>query len=118
MLYTIPYEPTPLSSLRLNRGKGWDTSKQTEFNVRNTLHNQHHPKILYASPIIIDITFYLPHKNKNYREPDPDLIDLIRFIEEMAIGALWNNTRIIKTMAARKTYSKTPHTIIDIQEAL
>lgn len=127
-MYILPGEPISMTRLRIGRSsKIWDASKQTEFNARNTLDNQHRPNNHIDYAIVLSVSFFFkpvrrlfnntraltgPHLN------NPDLIDLINFIETMGTGVLWIHPRLITSINARKLYHDDPHTEIEIIRAL
>lgn len=122
MIYTILNEPVTLSSVRVYKKRVWDDAQQLTFAMRTNLELQHNGAPLYYKPIMLDLIFCLSRKGARNKAGhpfiDPDLSDLVEFVEYIANGVIWNDTRIISRIVARKEFSSDAKTIIEVHNVL
>ncbi len=114
--YVIPGIPTPFRSISPSRRNVWDTQKSIKLSARNHLEYQHANIYLYNGPLILDIDFFfslppnLCKSSPHLHIQKPTLTSLIRFVEEVASGVLFDDDCFIAQINATKIYSENPRT--------
>lgn len=125
MRYIIIGNPIPLQRVRFVNRHCWDSQKALKTKIGIELESQHGDLPLYEGPLKLLIHFYfsgpksqpvtkrhaLNEKSHIYR---PDLSNLIKFIEDIAIGRLYHDDCLIAEIIARKCYSDVPRTEFDL----
>jgi len=92
--------------------------------------HQSAPEKPIKTAIWLSIVFYMPRPQNHYRTgknegevklnapvvhtKNPDLSNLIKFIEDSLNGVFWHDDRLICQIKARKLYSDRPRTEIEI----
>lgn len=121
-LYTIMQPPVPWARAGLNKRTGlyYDTQCKLKKLYKDILSEQHKNKELWYGPISLTITFFmkLPANPKakrtleeqHYHKCKPDTSNLIKFIEDAAIGVLFDDDCIVSQISASKVYDITPRT--------
>jgi len=122
LLYVIPGDPVPLLRARMAKGRRpWDSQKQIKMHCGLQLTQQHGHRPPFQGALHFDVTFYFPFpqaiskaklatmagKLHTYR---PDLSNLIKFIEDVATGILFNDDCLIASINAKKCYDHQPRT--------
>jgi len=104
----------------------WDSQKQIKMATGLHLTHQHGQRPLFQGALHFDVVFYFPFpqaiskaklatmagKFHIYR---PDLSNLIKFIEDVATGILFNDDCLIASIVAKKCYDHTPRTELSIR---
>lgn len=87
------------------------------------LQSQHNTMKKFEGPIHLDVTFFFEYpssmaKSKrlmgSFKHTKSDLSNLIKFVEDIAIGVLYDDDSIIASISAKKVYdskSRTEFTI-------
>lgn len=114
MKYIIPGNPIPLARARHGNRRTWDSQKAIKFGWGVQLQNQHNEKKFYTGPLLLDINFYFEipktHKKKydllsnSYFLQRPDLSNLIKFVEDVATGILYQDDCTICSINTNKFY--------------
>ncbi len=112
--YTIPGRPKPLQRVRFSNGRAYDPQAKEKELVRQSLFYQHGLKeSKITGPVHMVVDFYMPlsgtkaqkkAKASTWHYGRPDTSNLIKFIEDAAIGALFEDDCIIAMITARKIY--------------
>lgn len=125
--YYILGRPRPLQRVRFSNGRAYDPQAKEKEAARQQLLFQHgikEPK--WSGAIHMAVEFFMPlcgtkaQKEKNsgaWHYKRPDTSNLIKFVEDAAIGALFEDDCIIASIIARKTYCKvdqSPGTVLSI----
>src|SRR5580692_9444004 len=124
--YIIEGNPIPSPRLRMGNTRMWETQRQNKWEYSGKLRLQHNDEPLFKGPLILDINFYFsPPKTSPKREEQlkgsyhtikPDLNNLVKFIEDTALGVLFSDDYTIAEIKSKKLYDKTPRTEIIITE--
>jgi Holliday junction resolvase RusA-like endonuclease len=92
----------------------WDTQKQVKFQYGIYLRKQHDNEPLLVGPLHLEIKFYfhIPrttnHSPGDYHMFKPDLSNLIKLIEDVGSGILYEDDALIASIAASKHYDSSP----------
>lgn len=126
--YIIPGNPVPWKRAGHSNGTFYDAQKKNKFTTGIYIQNQHQGA-LYAGPLLLDISFYFPMPvslKKNWEsminQPNfyrPDLSNLIKYIEDVCTGLLYEDDCLITEIRARKLYSdigRTEFTLTEIKK--
>ena len=124
--YTIPGKPVPLARPRFGSNRVYDCQKHLRNSAGIVLANQHANAPLYTGPVLMRITFTfaIPKQtSKKNRERQrlsfhykrPDLSNLIKFVEDVGHGILWDDDCIISVIHAQKTYHDDAQTTFSIK---
>jgi Holliday junction resolvase RusA-like endonuclease len=125
MRYVIEGKPVPLQRVRFVSNHCWDAQKALKRKVAINLERQHDSLPLLSGPLKLIITFYFESARslsvtKRHALIDkshiarPDLSNLIKFIEDIAIGILYDDDSIIAEIEARKCYDAIPRTEFEL----
>ncbi len=125
--YVIPGNPVPWKRAGHANGTFYDQQKHAKLGTGIYIHNQHQG-VLYSGPLLLDITFFFPmpislkkkwdtmrHKHNYYR---PDLSNLIKYIEDVCTGLLYEDDCLITEIRAKKIYDdigRTEFTLTEIK---
>lgn len=121
MRYIIPGNPVALQRPRFNQGqkRPWDPQKKIKEQFAFIIRAQNKISLMYQGPLEIDITFFMGHKKKNgYHSSVPDLDNMIKFLQDVAQGILFENDSLIASIKARKVYDENPRTEFTIRELI
>lgn len=119
MIYVIHGNPIALARPRFSQSRVFDSQKAEKLVASLTLARQHGDLPPFEDPIHIDMTFFMAiPKSMSKRKPPidnkphvftPDLDNLIKFCGDVGTNAgIWNDDRIISSIAAKKLYDKDP----------
>jgi Holliday junction resolvase RusA-like endonuclease len=125
MRYVIHGIPIPLQRVRFVNRHCWDSQKELKTKIAIEIESQHNNQQRYSGAVKLLIDFHFPFpqsmslkkqialqsKSHVFR---PDLSNLIKFIEDVAIGILYNDDSIIAEIVARKCYDAQPRTEFEI----
>lgn len=124
--YIIMGDPIPLARPRMGNGKVFDSQKLAKFGFGIQVTNQHGSLPVFLGPVHMDITFYFDiHKvtskkreklSENYHRFVPDLSNLIKFVEDSAIGIIYRDDCLISSITAKKMYADIARTEFTITE--
>lgn len=122
MKYVIMGAPIPLARPRFSKKTVFDSQKHKKLIMGIHLRNQHQDKPMYTGNLHMDIVFYLisPSVRKHgdmeeaYHVKRPDLSNLIKFVEDIGTGILYEDDALICSLTATKKYSKEPRTEFEI----
>jgi Holliday junction resolvase RusA-like endonuclease len=112
--YVLHGRPVPLNRPRFARGRIYDSQKKLKERDQFYL-RLYKPQLIVKRPVALEAVFYfkLP---KRFKQTDmlhycrPDLSNLIKYIEDMAMGILYNDDCIIARIRAEKRYDSEPRT--------
>lgn len=127
ILYCIPGDPLPLARARYGNGRVYDSQKQLKVHWGIVLQHQHQDREFYKGALSLEVTFYFKYPkstaNKYIKQSiihhhvKPDLSNLIKFIEDVAQGILYQNDSRISVIQAQKLYDhENPRTEFCIRE--
>lgn len=120
MHYVIPGIPIPLARARHTRDRVYDSQKHLKLSCGLYLANQHGSHPLFTGPLHLTMTFYLPSTSKHLPGKHhifrPDLSNLIKFYEDIAIGIIYHDDCIISSITAEKIYDPNPRTDLIVKE--
>ena len=112
--YTIPGNPIPLARPRFSKGHVFDCQKREKTAIALIIHNQRGNTSFLEGPLRLDITFFMkiPKKGKNllWHIKRPDLSNMLKLYEDVAIGILYEDDSQIAEIVARKIYDEYPRT--------
>lgn len=120
--YVIPGMPMSLKNVSPSRRNIWDTNKSIKLTARNYLEDQNEYGALYSGALILDIDFFfslppnLCKQSPICHTQKPTLTSLIKFVEEVASGVLFDDDCFIAHINATKTYSEHPRTEFTLLE--
>lgn len=95
-------------------GRMWDTQKQIKFQYGMYLRQQHADEPFLVGPLHLDIKFYfhIPRTTKKQAGDlhmyKPDLSNLIKLIEDVGSGILYQDDALIASIVASKHYDLNP----------
>lgn len=121
-VYVVPGDPIALMRAKLGRGRMYDAQKARKLVTGLTIRNQHKDKPFLTGPLFMLLGFYLPiplHvKNKDnyegkYHFSPPDLSNVIKYIEDVCQGIVFQNDCIISATFSDKVYSQWPRTEVE-----
>lgn len=121
MRYIIPGNPVALQRPRFNQGqkRPWDPQKKIKEQVALFIIAQNKSQPMYGGPLELNITFFMLHKkHKGHHVSVPDLSNMIKFLEDVAQGILYENDSLIASIIARKVYDENPRTEFTIRELI
>jgi Holliday junction resolvase RusA-like endonuclease len=125
--YTIMLTPVPWARAGWNQrtGRYYDTQFKVKQTYKDILILQHKDQELWYGPISCTFKFFmkLPVNQKArktledqyYHKGTPDTSNLIKFIEDAAVGVLFDDDCIIAHIDAYKIYDITPRTELTIR---
>lgn len=126
-LFTIPGSPIALMRPRFSKGHVFDAQKDVKFAWSVQLRQQYRGE-MFSGPIRLEITFYLPMAKTKVRQHDlmrgtyhvykPDLSNLIKFVEDCAMGIIFEDDCIISEIVSKKIYDDQPRTEFTIIELI
>jgi len=118
--YVVEGKPIPLARPRFGRGRCWDEQKLTKVVFGIHLVKQHDSHPFFEGPLQLLVKFFMPIP-KRARNKDgkphyikPDLSNLIKFVEDVGSGILYEDDSVITSIKAEKIYSKKPRTEITV----
>ena len=115
---TIPGRPTPLNRPRFGKGHVYDSQKDIKIAYTAFLRHtwRHTPPL--ERPLILEVDFFFkPPRKKDNGLPHsgrPDLSNLVKFIEDVAIGVLYKDDAQICEIRARKFYGLPERTALGL----
>ena len=123
MKYVIKGDPIAWARAGLHGKRVYDTQKHQKLVAGITLRDQHQGRPMYQGPLSLDVTFYLkiPQRrndnwdNKPHYSP-PDFSNLLKFIEDIGTGLLYEDDRLISHVSGKKVYGIEPRTEFTIME--
>ena len=123
--YVIPGNPVPWKRAGHANGTFYDQQKHAKLGTGLYIQNQHQGG-LYSGPLLLDITFYFPmpvslkkkwesmcNTPNFYR---PDLSNLIKYIEDVCTGLIYEDDCLITEIRAKKLYSNIGRTEFALTE--
>ena len=118
--FVIPGTPVPLKRPRINfkSGKVYDEQSQYKNSIQLLLLSQRGRAPLFQGPLKISLSFYFMWREGKdfYHTSVPDLSNLIKMVEDIATGILYNDDCIIAEISAVKCYSPSSRTEFTITE--
>jgi len=123
MKYVIAGDPSYFTVSRSSQKDIFNNQKYRKVVTEITIASQHDERPMYDGKIHVDFTFYLRSpKSKRYGDLEgaydpkiPDLLKLVKFIEDVATGILYKNSCIICSVSAKKRYSRKPRTEFEVK---
>jgi Holliday junction resolvase RusA-like endonuclease len=122
--YIILGDPIPLARPRHGGGKTWDPQKQLKLAWSMQLQDQHYNKPFFEGPLHIDLIFFMPKPKTSAKQTallegkphyiKPDLDNCIKFVFDCGNNVLYKDDASIASMTAKKKYSNTPRTLIQV----
>lgn len=120
-MYIIQGKPVPLARPRFTpyTNKVYDAQKNEKLVTSIQLQLQHGSIPLLIGPLHMNVTFYMPipihgpngrKKEGHPHQIKPDLSNLIKWCEDVAVGVILSDDAIIAAVTAKKIYSANPRT--------
>lgn len=127
--YLIPGKPTAWQRVNPYGGRPYDTQKSLKFDWGIDLHDQHGDDPLFKGPLHLEAYFYFPiaktikpaerfKRKGSYHSFRPDLSNLVKLIEDVATGILYEDDSLIASITAYKLYDDRPRTEFSLRELL
>ena len=125
MRYVIEGNPVPLQRVRFSNKHCWDAQKSLKTKMAIEIERQHDDAPHLSGPLKLIIIFYFePARSLSVTKRHglhgvshvfrPDLSNLIKFIEDIAIGIIYNDDCVIAEIEARKCYDSIPRTEFEL----
>ena len=118
MKFVIPGRPVPLKRPRFGLGRVYDDQRRIKKDYASALRYQYLRGPTNDGPFEMKLTFYFKRprtkKMDAYHSCRPDLSNLIKFIEDAAIGVLYKDDDCIARIVAEKRYDTTERTEIEL----
>jgi Holliday junction resolvase RusA-like endonuclease len=102
----------------------WEVARKNKFSYQKMLEEQHETKPLIAGNLSIHVNFFFPMQGmgpeaikrnmKTFYPHKPDILRLLSFIDQAALGILYDNHLNIVEFTGKKLYDVEPHTEINI----
>jgi len=113
-VYVLHGNPVAWARPSPYRGRMWDTQKHIKFQYGMYIRQQHYDEPLLVGPLHLEIKFYftIPRSSKKkageFHHYKPDLSNLIKLIEDVGSGILYEDDALIASIAASKHYDSQP----------
>ena len=121
--YIIPGPPVALARPRFGKDNIYDSQKEIKLIHGITITSQHDNMPLFNGPLHLEAHFYMPCAKDFFKKVGalphqrvPDLSNLIKYIEDICIGILYPDDKLITGITAYKWYSDSPRTEFIISE--
>lgn len=124
--YVIIGDPIPLARPRMSNTHVWDSQKHLKFSWGVQLNLQQGNFPLFEGPLHLDVTFYFDigkvtqKKRESFKTRHhhyvPDLSNLIKYVEDCAIGIIYKDDCLIAQITSKKLYSDTARTEFTVIE--
>lgn len=120
--FLIQHPPTPLARARFTRrtGKFYDSQRKIKEFYGWELKRQHGIDRLFRGPLEVYMEFGIKTLFKKqwstYHTCRPDLSNLVKFVEDAALGILYGDDAIISDLVARKRYVEKPYVLLGVTE--
>lgn len=125
--YVVEGDFTSLTRGRLYSGKLYDVWQQHSMLFGNGLESQHMGSRKFMGKVRVDVVFYIPfsggisekvrnEKCNSYLHNKPNISALMRALEIVCTGILFEDAAIIVSMSATKVLSTSPRIEIVITE--
>jgi len=118
--FIVPGRPVPLKRPRFGLGRVYDDQVAIKKIYADSIRYQYLRGPLQEGPLELKITFYFkrPRKKKKdrYHSCRPDLSNLVKFIEDVAIGVLYKDDDCIAKIIAEKKYGDIEKTEIELNQ--
>lgn len=130
LMFVIEGNPIPLQRPRMSGSHCWDSQKQEKMIISLDLADQLDDEDLFAGPLEVDFTFYMPMPKRASMESKmktigkhhttrPDTDNLIKmYLDCASNGILFKDDCLIAIIHAKKIYDVEPRTLIMITEIL
>jgi len=113
-VFNIPGAPVRVFRSENEGRQTLDTYLENKIRCRVTIENQYEQNEIISTPVEAIFTFFLP-KNHKYRQNLVSIVELFRFINQIAEGTIYKKDTLLYRIEMRKEYSNEPHTEIIIQ---
>lgn len=108
--YILSGNPVPLHRGRVYNNKVYDDQKHQKVVSGIEVINQHDRSPKFSGPVHMTVVFYMPNpkgfKRKGLHHFKPDLSNLIKYVEDVMTGVVYNDDAQIASINASKEYSK------------
>jgi Holliday junction resolvase RusA-like endonuclease len=120
---TIPGKPIPLKRARIGRGRVYDGQKALKGRVIASISGELAGVEMCSKPMSVCMKFFMaiPKSISNKERvlisgkvhyKKPDVSNLLKFVEDLLIGKVWEDDRLISEIYAIKVYDAVPRTEI------
>ena len=115
-MFLIKGNPIPLARPRFGRDHIYDSQKKEKYAYALQLRAQMKDKPLFEGPLLLTVEFGIKIPQKDHKKNShpcikrPDLSNLIKFIEDAALGILYKDDCIITEIRASKVCAIEPYT--------
>jgi len=125
--YILPGDPTPLARPRFAKNHVYDSQQSEKEAASLIIKHQHNHSPLLKGSLILDVTFFMPlpiswsdkKRNEQFRQfhsYKPDTSNLLKFIEDICTGIIYNDDSQISYIIAKKIYAFEPCTKFTVTE--
>lgn len=124
--FIVPGSPQALARPKLTKSKLYDSQKHFKLNYGLYLDDQFQGKRKFTGAVFLDVIFYMDilkasaqRRAKLLDRPHfavPYLSSLIRYLEDSAENAIFDNDCLIWKISASKIWSSNPRTEFTISE--
>lgn len=118
--------PIPAMRPRIKPGKMYDLQYKAKENFGWKVKSKMKPYFIPTrNAVILELEFHMPIPESLSRKKKegikgtmhikrPDISNLIKFVEDALNGILWQDDSVIAKIKAKKIYSDTPKTVMNI----
>lgn len=114
LIYVIQGDPIALARPRVGYKKVYDSQKNLKLVASIELEGQHEGVPFSGKALHLDVTFFMPFpQNMSLIKQEkltgthhifrPDLSNMIKFIEDIATGIIYNDDCLIASVTAKKS---------------
>lgn len=127
-VYVIKGDPRPIGVTKSGTcQKIWDIKKSLKEITIMDLEGQHQSDTLLKGKLHLSVTFFMPHrkslttmrkktKTGEYHASKPRLCDLVKFIEQISKGIIYEAEGIISSISSKKVYDSKPRVEFSFKE--
>ena len=127
MKYVLYGNPIALARPRIGWKKIYDSQRQVKMEVALQLQQQHQENPFFKGPLSLEIIFFMPIPKSQgalAKRSDledrlhtfrPDLSNMIKFIEDVGNGVIYEDDALVARIKAEKRYSLDPRTELIVQ---
>lgn len=108
ILYTLSGDPSALSRVQFGQGRSPEEHKHIKMITRISLTSQHNDAPFLIGPLHLHAVFILPLSAR--KNTKPEISNLIKFIEDICSGIVYQNNCVIHSICSEKRYGINPRT--------
>lgn len=117
-IFTINGEPVPYPENKSSHFKTWSPYRHYKGKYQIDISNQFEGNEMLTGPLFMEILFYFSTKKGQSKShlQKPDLNRLVRFIEELCCGIVYEKDYLFTHIFASKGYDEEPKTVFKISK--